>query len=435
MSVAIQTEEPRAEANGTQATPATQQPTIAFFGVFGIQNLGNECTLQSILVNARERLPYSRLYSICYEPVDTAQRHNLEAVPASARYFQSRASGEVVHRRGGVSRLFRILFQRIPGELLDWARAIKVLRGTDLVFMTGTGMVTDYATAAFGFPYDLFKWSVAARLAGAKVRFVGVGVGPLYSKVSRFLLRRALSLADYRSYRDEFSRQRIARAGFDSSKDFVFPDLVFSLPPAALPKKRNRNGQKPIVGLGVMDHRDIHLSSEEQDASYAAYLDKMCDFICWLLSKGYAIRILQGDVKYDAITRAELKAKLEARGIDYAQAGIADEGAATVDELMQQIAEADFIVSPRFHNLLIGLMLDIPGVSISYDPKNDALLDGFGMNRYHQALSEVDLQKLKDQFSGLESHANELKPIIRKRVNEYREKLEQQYELIFAKAK
>src|SRR4051812_9278002 len=211
---AVNTDEAQTPVSSRQPPPAPQQPTIAFFGVFGVQNLGNECTLQSIVLNVRERLPFSRLYSICYEPVDTAQRHNLEAVPISARYFQSRASGEVVHRRGGVSRLFRVLFQRIPGELLDWAKAVRTLRHTDLVFMTGTGMITDYSTSAFGFPYDIFKWSVAARLAGAQVRFVGIGVGPIYGKLSRFLIRRSLSLADYRSYRDEFSRKRIQGAGF-----------------------------------------------------------------------------------------------------------------------------------------------------------------------------------------------------------------------------
>lgn len=431
MTMATMNAEERVSAQRTiQASPATQQPTIAFYGVFGVQNLGNESTLDSILLNVRERLPFARLYTICYEPVDTADRHKLEAVPISARYFQSRAAGEVVHRRGGISRLFRVLFQRIPGELSDWIRAFKTLRGTSLMFMTGTGMITDYATGTFGFPYDIFKWSVAARLAAAKVRFVGMGVGPVYSRLSRFFLHRALALADYRSYRDDFSKQRIASTGFDSSKDAVFPDLVFSLPQDALPSKRNKGGQKRVVGVGVMDHRDVHLGEDQQEAAYASYLDNMCEFIGWLVAKGYAIRILQGDVKYDTVTRAELRAKLEARGIDYGQAGIVDEGAATVEELMEHIAEAHIVVSPRYHNLLIGLLYDIPCVSISYDPKNDALLDGFGLNRYHQPLSELDLQKLKAQFSELEAQVDDLKPAIRRRVNEYRLQLQQQYELI-----
>jgi len=41
----------------------------------------------------------------------------------------------------------------------------------------------------------------------------------------------AISLADYRSYRDDFSKDYLARIGFDTRNDFVYPDLAFSLKP------------------------------------------------------------------------------------------------------------------------------------------------------------------------------------------------------------
>src|SRR5579859_3442397 len=199
--------------SGTPSAASSKRAKIGFFGIFGVQNLGNECTLQSILHNARKWLPDGEIYSICYQPEDTSRRHNVPAVPISARYFQSRADGKVIHRRGGLSRLARVIFQRVPGELMDWLKAIRALKGTDLVVMTGTGMLTDYSTSAFGYPYDVFKWSVAARLAGCKLRFVGIGVGPIYGRLSRRFIHYALSLADLRSYRDEFSKSRIAKTG------------------------------------------------------------------------------------------------------------------------------------------------------------------------------------------------------------------------------
>ncbi|MGA1999899.1 MAG: polysaccharide pyruvyl transferase family protein [Terriglobales bacterium] len=415
-------------------SPTTvEQPKIAFFGIFGIQNLGNECTLQAILHNAREWLPGGELYSICYRPDDTSRRHNVAAIAISARYFQSRSpSGEVVQRKGGISRLLRICFQRAPGELLDWWKAIKALKGTDLVVMTGTGMLTDYSTSAFGYPFDVFKWALAARLAGCKVRFVGIGVGPIYGRLSRLFIRYALSLADYRSFRDQFSKNRIKITGYDSDKDPVFPDLAFSLPKNIFPQHSNRTRQKRQVGLGIMDHRDVHIGTlSEQESAYSAYLEKMCDFTAWLIERGYGIHILQGDVKYDRRTRADLKARLEQRGVRYDQAGIVDEDATTVEDLVAQIAEVDIVVSPRFHNLLLGLMLNIPVVSISYDPKNDALLEGIGLGKYRQPLTDLDVQKLIDQFSELEAQADAVKPMISKKASEYRTLLEKQYQLIF----
>lgn len=425
MSMPVDYEAASPAENKLVSPAATRRPRVAFFGIFGIQNLGNECTLQAILHNARKRLPAGEIYGISFKPDDTLRRHKLTAIAVSQQNFAG------VVRRGGLAKLLR-LCRRVPGELMDWVKAIKALRGTDLVVMTGTGMLTDYMTTASGFPYDVFRWTAAARLAGCKVRFVGVGVGPIYGRLSRWLITSALSLADYRSFRDQNSKNRIKKNGFDSDNDPVFPDLVFSLSPDSLPQRRNRKRQARQVGLGVMDHRDIHLwNSSEHQAQYAGYLDTMCEFVSWLVEHRYEVRILQGDAKHDASTRAELKARLEEKGIHYDQAGIIDEGSATVEELIAQIAQVDIVVSPRFHNLLLGLMLNIPAVSISYDPKNDSLLEGVGLGKYCQPLSELKMQRLIDQFTDLEARSDEVKPMIEKKSNEYRDLLEQQYELIF----
>jgi polysaccharide pyruvyl transferase WcaK-like protein len=403
-----------------------RKPKIAFFGIFGIQNLGNECTLQAILHHARTRLPNADIYGICYNPDDMLRRHNLKAVRISLQDFSW-----IARRTGGLSKVIRIL-RRIPGELRDWVHAVSTLRGTDVIYMTGTGMLTDYMTTFSGFPYDVFRWTTAARAAGCKVRFVGVGVGPIYGRLSRFLITRALSLANYRSFRDEFSKNRIKKNGFDGSKDLVFPDLAFSLPREIFPSIATSSRNRRRVGIGVMDHRDIHMwSSSEHEAQYSRYLDIMCDFVCWLLKRNYTVRILQGDARHDPSTRADLKARLEQRGIVYDQSGITDEPSGSVEQLISQIADVDVVVSPRFHNLLLGLMLNIPAISISYDPKSDALLEGVGLGKYCQPLPELRLETLVGQFEDLESRISEVKPLIEGKAQEYRAALEKQYGLIF----
>jgi polysaccharide pyruvyl transferase WcaK-like protein len=427
MTTTIVNEVASRRPNTAKSPKPTKRPRIAFFGIFGIQNLGNECTLQAILHNARERQPDAEIYSISYDPDDTARRHNVRAVAVSQQNLKGG-----VRRRGVLAKLVRMLLRRIPGELQDWRSAIRTLRGTDLVVMTGTGMLTDYSTNAFGFPYAVFQWTVAARLAGCKVRFVGVGVGPIYGRLSRLFIRCALSLADYRSFRDYFSKNRIAKTCFDSGRDPVFPDLAFSLPETIFPHHRERRSPTLQVGLGVMDHQDIHLSTPDQHrAEYSTYLEKMCDFVAWLVEHGYGVRILQGDARHDVGTRAELKARLEQRGIRYEQAGIIDEDTATVEDLLRQLAAVDIIVSPRFHNLLLGMMLNIPVVSISYDPKNDSLLEGVGLGKYRQALADLDVQKLIEQFTDLEAKSQSVKPMISDKASEYRSLLEKQYDLIF----
>ena len=412
-----------AEALSSQRT--VERCKIAFFGIFGLQNLGNECTLQAILENARKRLPSAEIHAVSFNPEDTIKRHDIPAFAVSNQKFAA------VVRRSAIAKVLR-LCKRIPGELNDWLAAIKTLRGTEVLILTGTGMLTDYMTTASGFPYDVFRWSAAGRLAGCKVRFVGVGVGPIYGRLSRWLIRTALTLADYRSFRDQNSKKRIKDIGFNSDNDPVFPDLVFSLPRDLLPHRARPSNRPRRVGLGVMDHRDIHLwDANQHEIQYSSYLDKMCDFVLWLIRHEYQVRILQGDAKHDASTRGELRSRLEKRGIQYDKAGIIDEGSTSVQELTEQIADVDVVVSPRFHNLLLGLMLGIPVVSISYDPKNDSLLDGVGLEKYRQPLYGMSLQKLIDQFVDIAERGWELKPRIDKSVAEYRVVLESQYDILF----
>lgn len=412
------------------ASPPRQacRAKVAFFGIFGFNNIGNECTLQSILQGARLYLPGSEIYAVSFNPTDTLRRHGVPAVPVTKQTFGRPAKPGLL---GLLSKPFRIL-RRIKNEFVDWAAAVKALRGTDLVVMTGTGMLTDYATSALGFPYHVFRWTAAARLAGCKVRFVGVGVGPIYEKLSRWFITKALALADYRSFRDQNSKDRIRKNGFISDEDPVVPDLVFGLDKESLGKRPEGDGNVHQVGLGVMDHRDVHMwSDDEHQAQYAMYLQKMCEFIQWLVRNKYSVRILQGDSKHDANTRADLKARLAQRGVQYHECGIIDEGSDTVEELIAQIAQVDIVVSPRFHNLLLGLMMGIPAISISYDPKNDCLLDGVGLGDYHQALTELDVDKLTNQFTRLSRQLEQVKPLIAAKAVEYRALLEDQYKLIF----
>ena len=74
---------------------------------------------------------------------------------------------------------------------------------------------------------------------------MGVGVGPIYGPLSRIFIKTALTVADYRGFRDEQSRNRLKQYGFERANDSVFPDLAFSLPPSVLPASSDHAGAKP----------------------------------------------------------------------------------------------------------------------------------------------------------------------------------------------
>jgi polysaccharide pyruvyl transferase WcaK-like protein len=289
-------------------------------------------------------------------------------------------------------------------------------------------MLTDYCVSSFGFPYDVFKWSVAAKIARCKVRFVGVGVGPIYGGLSRIFIKTALTVADYRGFRDDQSKNRLKQHGFERANDCVFPDLAFSLPPSALPASSDHARARRVVGPGVMKFVDMHKGAPaDYDAAYDRYLDTMCDFTIWLLNHGYAVRVLEGDLRYDPPVRVDIRARLEQRGIKYGIDDITDPPIASPEDLLKHLSGADFIVSPRFHNLVLGIMLNKPVISISYDPKSDSLLESCGLGEYRQSIVDVNLARLIAQFTQLESQADHLCVKLRQRTEEYRSLLNEQY--------
>src|SRR5262249_57289389 len=83
--------------------------------------------------------------------------------------------------------------------------------------------------------------------------FVSVGAGPIRSRAGGLLLRVALSLADYRSYRDEPSRAAVSALGLRTARDEIYPDLVFGLEADGAPGEPTATTSRPVVGLGLMD--------------------------------------------------------------------------------------------------------------------------------------------------------------------------------------
>ena len=344
-------------------------PKLALFGAFGVGNLGNECTLQALLYNIRKHVPGAEIRCICPGPDQVRVAYGIPATP-----IEEISLSHIANR---ALRILRKIIVRIPLELFRWTKAVATLRDVDILIMTGTGMLGDFGISPLGLHYQILKWTVLAKLCRCKVIFLSVGAGPLRQPLSRRIVKAALSLADYRSYRDSFSKNYLESIRFDTQHDHVFPDLAFSFPTRMLPQ-HSSNGSRPVVGVGLMTYFNRTGSSPEDDSIYSEYIAKMGDFVSWLLEKKYKVRLLIGDVAYDQPATRDLMAYMEKRGVHCENGAIIDEPAASVDQVLSQLAATDFVVASRFHNILLALMLAKPVLAISYHEKNAALMASAG---------------------------------------------------------
>ena len=410
--------------------PRRERTTVSLFGNFGTHNLGNEYTLQATIHNVHKYLPEAKVSCICTSPREVTASYEVPAFPISDRLVKASAGEKRRGGNGAVAKFFGRLLVRLPRELARWIEAFRTLKGTRMLVMTGTGMLGDFGIGPFDLHYEILKWSLLAKARRSKLLFVGVGAGPIAHPLSRLIVHGALWLADYRSYRDDFSKHYLASIGFDTRNDFVCPDLAFSLKPE-LPAPPGRNGGGRVVGLGLMDYYGNDPTGSSNEATYQQYLEKVTTFLAWLLERNYTVRLLIGDATYDTRIRGDVVKKLQERAFRYDQRQIVDEPIGSVEELIDQLAATDAVVATRFHNLVLALMLNKPVVALSYHEKIDSLMAGAGMAEYCQSIHGLEVDSLVRQFVKLEQNSQILKSSLEQTVEKYREMLDRQYLRIF----
>jgi polysaccharide pyruvyl transferase WcaK-like protein len=396
---------------------------IGFFGHFGTLNTGNESTLVAILSHLRSLFPDGEFCCICTNPEVVTARDGIEAVPISSRDVR------IWDRESRLDRRIRTAFVGMREEVKEYSRAFRTLKGTDMLIIPGTGLLTDaFGLSAWG-PYNLFKWSFMARLRRCKILFVSVGVGPLDSAPGRFLVKSALSLADYRSYRDDPSLKYLRDIGFRVKRDRVYPDLVFGLPERLLPADESKTERRRVVGLGLMLYDAKYSAANPTRETYTRYLEALAVFVDWLIADDYDVRLLLGDG--DTLVIQEFRSLLRARLGAYDEARVVDQPITSVEQVLSQLARSDFVVATRFHNVLLAFLLEKPVIAISFHSKCSSLMNQMGLSEYCHDIDDMNVDRLIAQFQELKQHREGVRRIVTESVEEAREALDEQYDLLF----
>lgn len=402
----------------------TRKKSIALFGHFDSSNFGNESTLQAILYNIRQRHPDATLVCISTGPEGTVATHNIEAIPISEKLLRFWVP------RNPLTRVLRKFCIALVVEPYSWVKGFLKLKRTDMLVIPGTGLVTDaYGLLNWG-PYSLFKWSVIAKLCRSKLLYISIGAGPIHTPLGRRLIRAALALSDFRSYRDLTSMMYLNSIGFRTGSDRVYPDLAFSLPYAVIPRQCTRTGSRKVVGLGVMGPAGTYSTSSNSDASFLNYLQQLETFVTWLLREEYDVRLLIGDLG-DVGAKQELVSLLKKRLLVWDDRRIIDERISSVQDLLSQISATDVVVATRFHNVLLALLCKKPVLSIAFHHKCELLMRAVHLPEYCLDINGLKADKLIEKFCDLEKNADNIKLLIESRSIAFREELDEQYNLIF----
>lgn len=387
--------------------------TIALLGLFGTGNLGNDGSMEAMLTFLRERHPGSQIWCISVDPEFIQQTYSVRTLHIG-KGFTSR-----------LARKFDKLFLRVPSGTLDMLRTLNWARKFDILLAPGTGLLDDFGTGPAGWPYTLFKWCLAAKLCRTEIWFVSIGAGPILHPVSRWLMKCAARMAHYRSYRDNLSKDFMTSIGFEAANDRVYPDIAFKLKAPEGASRVRANPDTLTIGVGVMSYHGWHGWAEGGREIYSTYLDRMSIFVLWLLDCGYHVRLLTGESSDWRAIDDLLTIINTARESPPTGRVVADR-ADTLHDIMTQIAETDFVVATRFHNIVCALKMGRPTISLGYAKKNDVLMAVMGLGAYCQHVERFDVDILINQFSQLVANRETCERAVRDRTREFAQLLEQQ---------
>jgi polysaccharide pyruvyl transferase WcaK-like protein len=395
---------------------------IILYGFYGSGNIGNDTTLEAALYHVQKYQPEANIICVCNGPHEVSKRFGIQARPMSGHEADKRVSG------GLPSRIKRS-WLRLMDEVLFWLQSPRWFQPGDKFIVVGSGAIDDYGVLRpWHRPYVLFKWCKTAKLGGAQVIFLSVGAGPILNRISKFLLLKALRMADYRSYRDAAAFNYLQSIEYDTSGDLSYPDLVFSLPKTSLPKPKKSFSTPPVVGLGLINYYGHQYEPGTGEVIYQEYISKIKHFVSWLLGEGCVIRILSGDVS-DKWPAQDLVEFVNKEGdSDWRKRLIVPE-ITDSNELFHQIAKTDLVIASRFHNVLCALMLERPVISLSYHEKNDFLMKEMGLERYCQHIEHFTNERLVEQFNSCINETDQIVRQIHDKLDGYRNLLDDQYKI------
>lgn len=428
---------------------------IGILDHMGHGNLGDAATQDAVIDNLRCRCPEARILGFSQNPHDTYERHGIPsyAIRKDCKNPPASSCGTSEPEKGPPGFLERIknITRRYPyfhkvlskfsdltvrrsfiQELLFLFESLRVVRSLDLLIISGGGQLNEEWGGPWLFPYTLFKWVLLARLSGVTAIFLNVGAHTITHPVSKFFIRRALSLANYRSFRDERTQRLVREIGFCGMSS-VFPDSAYSLNMSRLhPPSTTRIG-KPIVGLAPMPYGDPRVYPIKDREFYIFLINHLAQFAIWLIRNNYNVMLFGSDIHHDALAIADLRERIasEIPAEQLAQSIIQPE-ISTTEELLRQMSLTEYVVTCRFHGVIFSHLLMKPVLAIAHHPKVSILMDDLGLSAHCLEIDQVASGRLIEKFQLVVRNRNKIKSGLAEKLESYKKDLAKQYDALFS---
>jgi polysaccharide pyruvyl transferase WcaK-like protein len=416
----------------TERRPATR---IAFISPCGYGNLGDVAIQDAFLDQVRHELAPVEVVGITQNPSDTAARHGVRAVPMDVDGFRLRSKvpprlydDAAVEPPTSPPSWPAALVKRMiraGKEVLHWGIALREMRRADILAVSGGGQLDDHWGGPWLVPYALWKWTLAAKLLRTRVVFLSVGAGTTDSRMTRYFLRSALGRAQYASFRDERTVDRVRTQRLSSSARVV-PDLAFGHRGRAA-ERPARNGNVPTIVLSPMAYLDPLAWPAKDAYAYRSSIERTADLARRLVERGFCVVLCTSDTP-DIKTAEEVycaASEFDGGGPGRGVLELAD--TRSLPELLDRFRGADVVIASRLHGVILANVVGTPSIALSYDWKVDEHMRVMGLEQYTFPVGSFDPEEVVWAVVDMLARRKELASAIAETCARFSEIVKRQY--------
>jgi polysaccharide pyruvyl transferase WcaK-like protein len=427
--------------------PMRDKPvTIGLLNHIGGGNCGDDATLDAVMQNIRARWANAEIHAFTMNPKDTELRHSvpsyqlrrqtwtIDCTPTRSVRSYKKIFGSLLSRPAALSWLLTKVYWltwRLPVTVIRELRFLiassRRVKRLDLLVMSGGGQLTE-RDGPWAFPYTLFKWALLAKMYRVKCIFLNLGAGPLSHPLSKMFARRALTAAEYASFRDSESEALARSIGFRGTS-WVFPDCVYGLECPAPLIKRRMASDRLLVGFAPVPYGDPRLHpAEKTRCVYSDYLAKCATITSSLAAQQCSVSLFGTDIGVDPLAIADLLTAIGERGIDDLPKCIATKG---VQETLEAMSEMDYVITCRFHGVVFAHILNKPVLAIAHHPKVETLMKALGLEKYCVDIRKFTPNQVMDAFASLVNDRDVVRSKMAISLASYRTQLAMQLDGLF----
>ena len=350
---------------------------IYIYGYYGFSNFGDDLLALSVVRAIFLNFPDAEVWI-----------RNFKAIPALDQ------SGYRIYYTGIEKISIDQTIPKLKRALLYFSTLWSQLKGADY-FVLGGGNLHDDREARFA-TFLLLVICILAKLRGAKLVGLGLGVGRMTTRLGKILLFLNFNLLDFISIRDVLGIRECKKAGV-FRKIRLISDLAYSLPQEFIAKRRDQNFLR-TVGVSLVGYLfDTPWMNNPSSPQYKMYYS-ILNIVPDLYKSGTQMVLLSfqtlnlpngiefGDRKvleqlqHDILKKYQIKVPIK-------------DCLATETGIQETLGSLSMYVGGRFHGFVVGAANGIPMVGISHDHKVREICRLFKMPWIN--IEEVSLDWLK----------------------------------------